>query len=540
MAPASFPANARADVRDAGVLVRTELRARVRHILGEPRQLLAVVVMGMAFGVGLPAMAWVPTTNFGVALAGPEFPTGASGAAFAAVAGGALYIGAAGAITQNRLGDVGPLVRTSVPPRAVALGRFSREVIEGVAVVVPASVVLLAAVGIGARSPVAPLAVGASALPVFLASLLVGRLFGDLLRYVNRWLRVSLWTKALLFLVGVTVTFVGSQLYVQSQFDDTAEGFEFSIPALLPGKPLQAYGAVVLDPLGPATPVLGVVVALALVVTVPAGLALVVWTEARLLLDESGAADEGESAARSRGVPRPMTATSSSRVAWRYLLRTRRDPRMLAHLGPLLFGALAMGASVFTDPRSARLIGPGAAFVVGVTLAGAAFCLNPLGDDRDQLPLLLTSTRSTAVLLRGRALAGAVPGLAVVGIGVLLAVAFYDPPTAVGLALLAPVVAFAGAGTALGVGALVPKFERREYMSVERSHPSMVAVVGFFFGGTAVGSVGVLLVWWTAQGVSPAPLAVGWALYLAVVVGTGVGGYRYAVRTFDALTLDDV
>ncbi|WP_415379956.1 hypothetical protein [Halosimplex sp. TS25] len=531
----------RADVRDAGVLVRTELRARVRHVRSEPRQFLAIAFLAVVFGVGLPLVVFESTFDYGGALAGTPVPVGQTGAVFAAVGGAGLYLGGASGLSQNRLGTVGPLVRASIPPRAVVIGRFAAETLQGTATIVPTALALLAIVAVGAGNPLVPLVFAVVALPVFLAATLAGRVFGDLLRVANRRLGVSLWTKAILFLVVTVAAYVGSQVFVRSRLDG-ADGFgSFAIPALLPGTPLQAYASAAFDPLGSARQPVGVLTALALLAAVPIGFAVVVRLERRLLLGEFERGAGNETTSReSHGVPRPFTASPSARVAWRHLLRTRRDPRTLAHLGPLLFGALGMAGSVFTDPQSLRVLGPAGAIILGVTLAGAAYCLNPLGDDRDQLPLLLTSTPSTAVLLRGRALAGAIPGLAIaLGAGVSAALVVYDPPTAVGLALLSLLLAAAGAGTALGAGALIPKFERREYMSVERAHPSMIAVLGFFFGSVAVGAVGVLLVWYTVHGGNVAPIAVAWTVYVALVGASGGGGYVYAVRKFDAFSLDD-
>ena len=531
--------DARGDLRDAAVLCRTELRTRTRRILGETRQLVAVVFMALSFGIGVPLIALVPTMNYGRAIAGETVPAGESGALLAAVAVLAAYLGTAAGFNQNRAGSVGPLVRTSIPPRAVALGRFTSEVVQTTVVAVVPGVVVLGEVTVGAGHPVPPLLLVVAILPVFCAALLVGRVVGDGLRYLNHRLGVSLWTKALLFLAVTTVAYAGTQVLIRSHFDDGGDPTAVSIPPLLPGKPLQAYALAVLDPLSAASRPLGFLVGVALLAAIPVSLAVALRAEARLLTLESGSGHGN--AEGTRGVPRPFTATPALRVAWRYLLRTRRDPRMLAHLSPLLFGAMGLVGTAVTNPSSLLLFGPAAAVVGGASVTGAAYCLNPLGDDSDQLPLLLTSTRSVGVLLRGRALAGAVPGLALaIGVGAPVAAYQFGLPVAVGQSLLAVLLAASGAGTALGLGALVPKFERREYMNVERAHPSTLAVLGFLFGGFVVGVAGILLVFWTLDAARLWVPGVAWAVYLAVVAVPGFVGYRYANRKFDALTLDDV
>jgi len=532
----------RADARDAGVLCRTELRTRLRHIRGEPRQLVANAFMLLLFGVGLPLLLVAPALSYGERLASGPVPAGQSGAVVAGVVAAGLYLGGAGGFNQNRTGSVGPLVRTSIPPRSVALGRLVSETAQASVLVVPPWLVLLCVVAVGAGNPLPALLLALATLPVLVASLLVGRVLGDVVRFVSRTIGLSLWAKALAFFGVTTVFYLGSQSLIQSQVGESEGLTSFSVPPLLPGEPLQAYAVAVLDPLGVAGHPLGLLTALVVLASGPVALAVALRVEAGLLSFESSeSSDERDVASGTRDVPRPFTVTQSARVAWRYLLRTRRDPRMLAHLLPMLFGAMAMGASFITDPESLLLIGPGALVVGGTTLAGAAYCLNPLGDDSDQLPLLLTSTRSVGVLLRGRSVAGAVPGLVLaVGIGTPLTLYQHGIRAGVGQTLLALLLAVSSAGTALGVGALVPKFERREYMNVERSHPSTVAVVGFFFGGLVVGVAGLLLLFGTLGGASLPVVAAGWAVYLLVVAVPPVAGYVYAVRKFDALTLDDV
>jgi hypothetical protein len=532
----------RADARDADVLCRTELRARLRHIRSEPRQLVANAFMLFLFGVGLLLLLVAPALSYGGRLASGPIPAGQSGAVFTAVAAVGLYLGGAGGFNQDRTGSVGSLVRTSIPPRAVALGRLVSETAQASVLVVPPWVVLLCIVAVGAGTPLPAVLLALATLPVLVAALLAGRVLGDAVRFVSRTVGISLWAKALAFFVVTTVFYVGSQVLIESRIGDSEEIGSFSLPPLLPGEPLQAYAVTVLDPLGGAGQPLGLLVGFVVLASVPVTLAIVLRVEAGLVTFESGGSnDDSDVASETRNVPRPFTLTPATRIAWRYLLRTRRDPRMLAHLSPMLFGAMAMGASFVTDPESLLLVGPGALVVGGTTLAGAAFCLNPLGDDSDQLPLLLTSSRSVAVLLRGRALAGAIPGLVLaVGLGTPLAVYQHGVLAATGQTLLAVVLTVSSAGTALGIGALVPKFERREYMNVERSHPSTIAVMGFFFGGLIVGAAGLVLLFATLGGTSPQLVAIGWAVYLVVVAVPPVLGYLYAVRKFDALTLDDV
>ena len=529
----------RSTLRDAWTLTRTELRTYVRHVTGETRQLVGVGFMVLAFGILFPLTFIGSAVAFGEALATGPVPLGAAGVAFVVVLSVASYVGAAGGLNQERVGQIGPLVRTSIPPLAVSLGRFANRSLQALAIFVPATLVMLGGVAVGAGGLGAPLLVAVAVVPLFAVGLVGGRIVGDILRYANERLQVSLWIKAVLTIGLMVVIFVGTQLLLNSQYEGGGAYGTVISGSVLPGQPLQAFASVVFTPLGADVRPLGLVVAGTTLVAIPIGLVVAMRLETRMLVRDLGSDAAG--ATQSHGVPHLFEVVPSARVAWRYLLRTRRDPRMLAHLSPLLFGAMGMAGSVVQDPGIALSLGPAAAVIAGAVLAGGAYGLNPLGDDRDQLPLLLTSTPSVGIVLRGRMIAGIVLGLVVaVGIGAPLGLVEHSPAYVLGQSVLAVFLATVSTGIAVGLGAVVPKFERREYMSVERAHPSQWAMMGFFFGGLVVGAIGFVLLWATLSGESILVVALGWLTYVAVLGLAAGGGYRYAVSRMDAFTLDDV
>jgi hypothetical protein len=530
----------RSDLRDASVLARTELVATWRRLSDSRRRLAGIGLGVLQFALVLPAVFFEPVTAFGGDLAGATPPVGTVAALLFWAALSGAYLGAAAAIGQNRIGSVGPLVRTSVPPAAVSAGRIASETVQGTVVFAVLAVAVLIEIGIGAATPLAPLVLGVGLLLFALLGLFLGRTLGAAARYAGVLARLSAWGKAAAFLVVMIGIFVGSQAAIGALLPDDADlGFAVSIPAFLPGEPVQAAATVLLAPLGAGVRPLGPVALAGVALAVPAALALAVRAETALLLADT---DDDSGAAATRSVPRPFTATPASRVAFRHLLRTARDPKSVFHALPVAFGGLGAGVTWFSDPDLAYTMAPPAMVVLGAVLAGVLYCLNPLGDDRDQLPLLMTSVRSTSVLLRGRMLAGAAVGAVfAVGLGTPLA-ALRNPPLYVILQTgLAGVLLVATPAAALGLGAFAPKFERPENLNVERAQPSQRATMGFLFGGTIVAGAGMFLAWWTVNGDSGLPLRFGgWVGYLAVVAGLGFAGYRYAVRRFDAFTLDDV
>ncbi|MBV0923888.1 hypothetical protein KTS45_06695 [Halomicroarcula limicola] len=517
-------------------IARTELRTRLRAIRADARQLLATLVGVLALCFAAATMGYGAVTSFGRALAGGSPPVGQVGIAVLGVLAGGVYLGVASAMNQGSVGRVGPLVRTSTTPRAVVAGRVGGAFLVGSLFVVVPLFVVLVELFVGAGGVLAPTLFLVGLLPVALAGAIAGRAVGSGGKLVGRRLGIGGWAKAVLGLLIIALLFVGTQLATRSLIENP----ETAMPqtALLPGAPAQAYGALVLAPVGGAVTATGLLVFAAVAATGAVAAVVTVRTEQRLLVTDDGA--RGATVSSDATVPTPFDRTPSTRLAWRYLLRARRNPSMMGHLFPLLFGGMSMLASVFASPDAAMLIGPGALEVLGVLLAGATYGLNPLGDERDQLPLLLTSARSTAIPLRGRAVAGAAIGLVFVALGFAFDAYLNGVVGSLARAALSVFLVVAAAGTALGFGAALPAFERREYMNVERAHPSLIVLFGYLLGGTVMAGGGLVLASIAAvDGVGLLTGGLG-TVYLLVVVGFAVGGYVYAVRRFDGFELDDV
>jgi len=530
----------RSDLRDATTIARTELAAMWRRLTDNRRRMLGVGAGVLQFVIVLPAVFFQPVLAFGRDLASATPPVGTVGALYFGAAVSGVYLGSMAAIGQNRIGSVGPLIRTAVPPAAVSAGRIASETVQGTVIFALFGLAALVEVGIGAGDPLAALLLGGGLFLFVLAGLFLGRTVGAAARYAGVLARLSGWGKAAAFLLVMVAVFLGSQVAIQAVLPDDADfGFAVAVPAFLPGEPIQAVASLLLSPLGAAARPLGLPALAVTVAAIPVFLALAVRAETALLLTD---ADDGTEEAVTRTVPRPFTATPGTRVAFRHLLRTARDPKSAFHLLPVLFGGLGAGVTWFSQPDLAFAMGPPAMVILGAETAGLLYCLNPLGDDRDQLPMLMTSVRSTSVFLRGRLLGGAAVGAVfALGLGTPIAVLGHPPAYVVLQTALAVVLLGAIPAAALGLGAFAPKFERPESLNIERAQPSQRATFGFLFGGTLLAGGGMFLAWWTVNGDSGVPLLVGgWIGYLAVVVGLGLGGYRYAVRTFDALTLDEV
>jgi hypothetical protein len=167
---------------------------------------------------------------------------------------------------------------------------------------------------------------------------------------------------------------------------------------------------------------------------------------------------------------------------------------------------------------------------LGVYLAGATFGLNPLGDDRPQLPLVLLTETPPRTFLRGRVLAGLAVGLPFVVLVPLATVAIGTRPlSAVAFAAVGTGLGLLAALFALGLGCAYPVYEERELWGAETVAPSTLVLVGYslvVLGGTALG----LAVTWLglSAGLSTAALLVGAAVYLLPTVGVPAAAYLYS------------
>lgn len=534
----------RADLRDARVIARGELGATWRRITETRRRKIGFGLGLLFWGGFFPFMLFGPATGFGAKFASGSIPRGGLGQLCVAAAFLGVYLGGASVINQNRIGSVGPLIRTAAPPRAVTIGRVSSELTQLVPLLAPVTLVGIALVGVAAGSFLVPLFLGGALLALFCAALLWSRAIGAGLRYLGIDSRLSTWGKITALVAGVSVIAVGSITMMQTFLpDDASFGPSASVLPAIPGRPFQAYAETVFAPLGGTPTVLGVVVLFIVLAAIPTGVVATVTIETALLSRDEDSTETETTI--SRQVPAGLDVSRSTRVAWRHLVRTVRDPKILAHAAGMVFAVIPGAVFLVTEPTLVATYGSPALVALGAVIAGQSYCLNPLGDAREQLPFLLTSIPSPAPLLKGRIAAGSLLGLPFVLLGLALAPfgSYPVPSAAVAVAGIVVVVP-AAAGIAVGIGAFSPSFERREYMNVERAHPSQSAMMGYFFLGYVLFFGGCFGLWFAARGAidgqfSVVVAAISWLLTLGFLAGLGLGGYMYAYSRFKGLTLDE-
>lgn len=245
-----------------------------------------------------------------------------------------------------------------------------------------------------------------------------------------------------------------------------------------------------------------------------------------------GTSDAGRDALAAAIAPLSVPAVVSQptrRVAQLALLRTRRQPARLSFLLAPLFivGSMLLSlAGAGSGPVGLGTL-PVVLPLALAWVAGAAFALNPLGDEAPVLPATLLSTVGGRRFVRGLCLPGALVGvpLTVVGTAVAAVAAGYAPLETAGIVALALVLSVAALGLAPGVGSRFPRFDA---VSAGRSEevipPALSAVLVYSLllgipGGFAALS---LLAPGTARGLVAALVGDLPALVLSLLAGQGL------------------
>lgn len=441
--------------------------------------------------------------------------------------------------TLERLGhiDGADFVLLAVHPRAVVIGLITAEMGRlslwfGIPV---GAVVVTFALGMG--SPLLVASGGAVALPLVCCAAVWGYAGGiavlRLLRHLPT-LRRLLKGVGIIAMVGLVVASqLAGQFIVES---------DLSVQRLLSTvtfDPLAEYVALAFvgTPVSRPTSLGAVAVLAALLALTPVGLAVSTRQVSTLWFTAPVDNDASTQVQRSSGgfsPPRPFAWTTAGSIAWGILVRGRRDPAELSHLLIAVFFIAPVGTMLVEF--SSDVLGPliaGAGVVLATYLSGATFGLNPLGDERPQLPLLLLIETPAAAFVRGRLLAGVAIGVPVAVLSSLVSIWFGIT------ALQAAATATVGVGMclvaamfAVGIGSAYPIYEEREFWGTNTVVPSTLVMMVYLFvvaGGTVLG---LFVTWFAITGnvVLTPVFGVLFGTYLLLTVGVSYGSYRYALR----------
>ena len=461
-------------------------------------------------------------------------------------------LGGLGAAQSLARDSVRTLLLTTASTRAIVVGKLlyllGTWLIPMLFVTVP-----LLAFTVGARSPLFPVAVVVFGIPVLLLTMLVGLTLAYLL-----WLgierlglpeRARKLVTAGLSLVIFVAAFTGGFLSGRV----TGEGLE-QLPSGDPLTPLGWYA----DLLFLGSPMAGAPGARTAIAMLLVGLGLagafavqVRVAPAFWYASPTRNADSHDPDTTDAGVPNfertpselvgrasGWTGRSETlRTALGYVRSAVRRPDQYVYLFYYVFPVLGILLPLgLEQPTLLPPVVGGALIMLGVWLAGAVFCLNPLGSEGAMLSQLVLAERGPETFVHARLLSGIGLGLALALPGVAL-YALTGPFTSpavllVGGGLVVSVVV-ASAGFALGIGSALPKFEEiAVFDSVETLAPSVVAalvhgaVTLLLALGTIVTTAGVALPDSTLSLVRKAGALVLFGLTVVVILD---GSRRYAI-----------
>lgn len=503
-------------------------------------------VLGVAMGFGLIALAAVIGAAFvtGTTVAAGQTPRPVKRAGLLSAA---LFVGTVAFstyLTAVQYGDSNILegLLTSVPYQDVALGLLIATFAQiGIVFLFPLIGAALA-FGLGAGDPVSAVLSVAAVLVVFLpaytvgfgAGLTVKHLFGQsplLVRYRTP-MGVSAFLGYLALLVTGSIDRVFQPVLDIAGNSPVAWAGDLALLSLGVGaSPVQASAALLGGML------LG---ALGLLATVWGGEAL--WYTDPV---ETGGGRIGSVQVRG------LSALMGREAAWvtmKSWLRARRAPLKVIYV---VYPAVVLIEPVQSslEAGSVAISLPALVAVYGAWMTGAAFGLNPLGDEGAVLPITVLTGVRGRVVVRGLMAAGLVPGLPVT-VAVTAALAWaspLDPVAAVGMTVGAAALCVAATGIGVGVGTAFPRYDAA---SLTRSRSVVVPSTWAFLSYTVI--VTVLAAPATVlqvpavhrriediAGVGTGTVQLsGLAVALVLVTLAALLGTRFGARRFDEYRLD--
>ncbi|WP_255169101.1 hypothetical protein [Natrononativus amylolyticus] len=509
----------------AAVRHRVELRRRRKH-----PQLGLAVLLGATVGV-LVIVGSLPLPLYAAFWPEPgayHYGT-VAGENAAAVAALTREIGAIGVVVVTVLAALGAttsddweeppveLVTALSLPTAIA-GVLVDELLENAWFVGPVAVAGAVAFAAGTGAPVTAVGALVGGLAVVLTGLLAGTAAG---LGVRALIRRSPRLYAARYGVGIVVVFA---TFMGLALSRTAGG-------ALAATPLGWYGDLILvtTPDGGADPVR----ALAALVG-SAGIAALatatVLVAARSLWFAEAVLDDGTVDADAGGLAGSLTVGLEAvsgrqtaavvRAVWR---RIGRSPRAMIYV--VLPFALVGPVTAEISSAQPAFVPPLVTLYVAAAV-GMGTTLNPIGNERIALPVLLTTPGGRRAVLRGHALAALVPGvpLAVAVAVVTGVVGGYDGVSLVALVAVGAALTLASVGISLGVGAFLPTLEGP--MAASLTPPELSAMVAHLLAMVLLALPAFAGFWLVGSGSSLAPAGV--AATSIGAVAAGLVGYRYA------------
>jgi hypothetical protein len=530
--------------RHAWRIAVVEVRRGYRKVRGGNAIQLAALGVAVLFGLAVTAGAVVGAYVVGGLLAGGEIDDPVPAATIAAAGVWVMTLLLTAYITAIQTGDIDNRdgMLTTVPHRDVVGGLLLVGFLRTVGIFVVPMLLASVAFAVGAGSVAALVFLLLALLSVLLSAFAVGFATGLAVKYVLGRSETVARNKAALGVLAF-VTYMALLL--------TNSLGKALVPVLdaLSVSPVAWYadlallGVVGTSPLRAGAALVGSGAGVAVGVVASVRVAERLWYADPVVTDERRTESAVADGRLEGYVGRPTAWVA--RKSW---LRARRAPIKLVYVAyPLFLLFQPLQASVEAGQVVATL--PATLALYGAWATGAAFTLNPLGDEGAVLPVTLTTPVGGRQFVSGLILAGVAVGLpGTVAVTVAAgALSTLSLPAVVATAAAALVLPVGAAALAAGVGTAFPKFDASQ---ITRSREVVVpSIWGFavyslalLLLGSPATAVQVPVLTETAAdavGVTPGVVRAAGLLVSVVLVGVAAfASYRYAVREFEEYTMD--
>jgi hypothetical protein len=518
------------------LIARTDLVRRWRAVRSNTRQFAGVViaaVFGLIWVVAVAATAFF--FGQGIASGAVDDPMSLARPAAGAVVAGLTVLVTIRVVQQGAEPAHPEGLLTTVPHVEAVLGVVLSELTVSAGLLAIPGVLAAVTFAVGAGSPASGLLLLASLAGLLalggLLGFAVGLAVGNVFARSRLLARYKTAIGVLLLLAYFGVVFSQSADNVAAPVVDGLAATPFgwfadlALYALVDTSPVRAGAAVGIA-----------VVGVAALVVACSRLAAALWyTEPAQPTERT---ERASGMGGVSGLPRP-----TARIVRKTWLRARRNPiRLIYVIYPIFLIYAPVAESVQSGTVPALL--PPLVALYGAWSTGAAFTLNPVGDEGPVLPVTLTTPVSGREFVGGLCLAALLVGLPIT-VALVVVTGLLSPldlPATLAVAASAAALCVAGTGIGAGAGTLFPRLEAvRVTRSREAVVPSLFAfsvyslVVGVVgLPATAVGAPAGRDLLADLTGLAPDAVTAG-AVALTAVAGlvAAAVGFRYAARGFD-------
>jgi membrane protease YdiL (CAAX protease family) len=466
--------------------------------------------------------------------------------------GGMIVMGAIQAVQSLGQLEGERMLLSTVSTRALVVGLLIKDVAQWLISIGLFLVLAMVPFALGLGAPMLSVVSVLAFIPLVAATLLVGYVLGFLVRLGVRKLPVSSSTKRVVEAGLGAVGFLAAAGMGAVVGGSGASGSLLNaVPEGPPAIPLGWYADLFFlgTPLQPSLSPMTGLAALGVLAAIPIAFGGLVRLAPQFWYAETRSSTASSSTDDSRTTDEETTRTGRQsegvfqfrtvRIAHRFWHRAMRAPDRFVHLMYYVMLLSVLAPSLIADPGLAPVLLPAAMTLLGIWLAGSAFCLNPLGEEGSMLQEITLTPTPAATFVHARLLVGIALGAPIAVAGVVLLALGSDAGVvslqqAVAGGILAIILAVVSAAFALGIGSFLPRSDTvRLFDSVEAPAPSTMAFAIHTVVTSLLALTGAAVVWGGTGETASGSVMLRWeslsVLALGIVI-IGDGSRRYAIE----------